>query len=68
MVLITLRLFVISSPTSPSPLVAPLTNKSFSYIKEIPAPSNLGSTEYSTLSSPVSSLTLLSKSLKSASL
>ena len=46
-VLIVLTFSVISSPTTPSPLVAPLTNLPFSYIKDTDNPSILSSHTYS---------------------
>ena len=43
--LICLMLLVMSSPSTPSPLVHARTKRSFSYINEILAPSNFGSTQ-----------------------
>ena len=47
MLLMVFRFSVTSSPTNPSPRVAPLTNLPSRYIKETESPSILGSTEYS---------------------
>ena len=54
-----LKFSVISSPTTPLPLVAPFSKTPFLYVNPTDNPSILNSTTYSTLSS-ANSLTLLS--------
>ena len=64
--LIVLTLFVISSPTRPSPRVAALTNFPFSYVSDTAKPSIFNSQTYST--GPTSFSTLLQKDNTSSSL